>query len=145
MEGRRPGARAPLRRGHAPLRCADGVERARPFARDCRVARARRVPRLELTRIELRFGDMVALEDVSLSAGPGEIVGVTGPSGAGKSTLCRVVGGLEQPFAGAVLIDGRPVTAVAPERRGVAFMFESYALYPRLTVFDNVAFPLRAP
>ena len=103
------------------------------------------MPRLELSGIEQRFGDTLALDGVCLAAGPGEILGVTGPSGAGKSTLCRVVSGLETPSAGEVLIDGRSVTAVAPERRGVAFMFESYALYPRLTVFDNVAFPLRAP
>ncbi len=91
------------------------------------------------------FGAGRALEAVTLDAGPGEIVGVTGPSGAGKSTLCRLVAGLEAPTEGAVCLDGRPVTSVPAERRGVAFMFESYALYPHLTVFDNVAFPLRAP
>jgi multiple sugar transport system ATP-binding protein len=70
---------------------------------------------------------------------------VTGPSGAGKSTLCRLVSGLETPSEGDVVMDGAHVTAVPAERRRVAFMFESYALYPQLTVFDNVAFPLRAP
>ena len=103
------------------------------------------MPALELRRVQQRFGDTLALDDISLTVGPGEIVGVTGPSGAGKSTLCRVVSGLETPTAGVVLVDGRGVGGVPPERRGVAFMFESYALYPRLTVFDNVAFPLRAP
>jgi len=91
------------------------------------------------------FGATRALDAVTLDVGPGEILGVTGPSGAGKSTLCRLVAGLEVPSAGDVVMDGVRVTAVPAERRRVAFMFESYALYPQLTVFDNVAFPLRAP
>jgi multiple sugar transport system ATP-binding protein len=100
---------------------------------------------LALRGIGKVFGATRALDSVDLDVGPGEILGVTGPSDAGKSTLCRVVAGLETPSQGEVLIDGKPATAVPPERRRVAFMFESYALYPRLTVFDNVAFPLRAP
>jgi multiple sugar transport system ATP-binding protein len=100
---------------------------------------------LELQAIDQRWGDIQALDGVSLSVGPGEILGVTGPSGAGKSTLCRIVAGVQAPSRGEVCIDGRPVTRVPPERRGVAIMFESYALYPHLSVFDNVAFPLRAP
>jgi ABC-type sugar transport system ATPase subunit len=100
---------------------------------------------LEVRRLGKAFGALRALDGVDLEAGPGEIVGVTGPSGAGKSTLCRIVAGLDSPTDGEVWIAGRPVTAVPVERRGVAFMFESYALYPHLTVFDNVAFPLRAP
>lgn len=101
--------------------------------------------RLELRSIDKAFSRTRALVGVSLAVGPGEIVAVTGPSGAGKSTLCRVVAGVEAPSAGEVLIDERSVTAVPPERRRAAFMFESYALYPHLTVFENVAFPLRAP
>ncbi|HEU4439089.1 MAG TPA: ABC transporter ATP-binding protein [Methylomirabilota bacterium] len=100
---------------------------------------------LELQAIDQRWGDTRALDSVSLSVGPGEILGVTGPSGAGKSTLCRIVAGVQAPTRGEVRIDGRGVTHVPPERRGVAMMFESYALYPHLSVFDNVAFPLRAP
>jgi multiple sugar transport system ATP-binding protein len=91
------------------------------------------------------FGTTRALAGVDLDVGPGEILGVTGASGAGKSTLCRIVAGVEAPSEGDVLLDGAPVTGVAPERRRVAFMFESYALYPQFTVFENVAFPLRAP
>ena len=101
--------------------------------------------RLALRGIGKVFGATRALDDVHLEVGPGEILGVTGASGAGKSTLCRVVAGLEAPSEGDVVLDGADATAIAPERRRVAVMFESYALYPQLTVFENVAFPLRAP
>jgi ABC-type sugar transport system ATPase subunit len=101
--------------------------------------------RLELRGVGKRFGTTRALHDVHLDVGPGEILGVTGASGAGKSTLCRVVSGLEAASEGDVLLDGEPSTTVAPERRRVAMMFESYALYPQRTVFENVAFPLQAP
>jgi multiple sugar transport system ATP-binding protein len=101
--------------------------------------------RLELRGLGKVFGATRALRDVHLEVGPGEILGVTGASGAGKSTLCRVVAGIEAASEGDVVLDGRPATTVAPERRRVAMMFESYALYPQLTVFENVAFPLHAP
>lgn len=101
--------------------------------------------RLAVRRVGKAFGATAALDEIELEVRPGEILGVTGPSGAGKSTLCRIVAGLEAPSAGEVVIDGRVATTVPPEQRRVAFMFESYALYPQLTVFDNVAFPLRAP
>lgn len=101
--------------------------------------------RLHLQGLTKRFGETRALDGVDLEVGPGEILGVTGPSGAGKSTLCRVVAGAEALSAGEVLIDGASVATVPSERRRVAFAFESYALYPHLTVFDNIAFPLRAP
>ena len=103
------------------------------------------MPNLELERLGQRYGDIDALDDVSLAVGPGEILGITGPSGAGKSTLCRVVSGVQTPSRGDVCFDGVPVTGMPAERRRVATMFESYALYPHLSVFDNVAFPLRAP
>lgn len=101
--------------------------------------------RLEVRGVGKVFGTTRALHDVHLEVGPGEILGVTGASGAGKSTLCRVVAGLEAASEGDVVLDGRQSTTVAPEHRRVAMMFESYALYPQLTVFENVAFPLRAP
>jgi ABC-type sugar transport system ATPase subunit len=100
---------------------------------------------LALRGIGKVFGGTRALDHVELEVGPGEILGVTGASGAGKSTLCRVVAGLEPPSEGDVVIGGAVATLLAPECRRVAMMFESYALYPQLTVFDNVAFPLRAP
>ena len=101
--------------------------------------------RLELRGLGKTFGSTRALDDVHLAVGRGEILGVTGASGAGKSTLCRVVAGLEAPSDGFVVLDGTDVTTLVPERRRVAIMFESYALYPQLTVFENIAFPLRAP
>ena len=100
---------------------------------------------LELRGLGKVFGSTRALGGVDLAVGPGEILGVTGPSGAGKSTLCRIVAGIERPSEGDVVVDGMRATLVPPERRHIAVMFESYALYPHLTVFDNVAFPLRAP
>jgi len=101
--------------------------------------------RLTLEAIERRFGEVEALCGVDVAVEAGEILGITGASGAGKSTLCRIVSGVETPTGGEVRIDGVPVTRMPPERRRVAAMFESYALYPHLAVFDNVAFPLRAP
>ena len=90
--------------------------------------------RLELGGLGRVFGAHRALDNVDLAVGPGEILGLTGPSGAGKSTLCRLVAGLDAPSAGDVVLDGTTVTAVPAERRRVAFMFESYALYPHLSL-----------
>jgi multiple sugar transport system ATP-binding protein len=100
---------------------------------------------LGLSGIGKRFGETRALEDVSLAVAAGEILALTGPSGSGKTTLCRIIGGLEQPDAGVVTLGGLDVTPAPCGRRRVAFVFESYALYPQLSVFDNVASPLRAP
>jgi multiple sugar transport system ATP-binding protein len=103
------------------------------------------VSRLQVRNLGKVFGATRALAGVDLDVGPGEILGVTGPSGAGKSTLCRVVAGVEAPSTGEVLVAGTPATRLGAEERRIACMFESYALYPHLSVFDNVAFPLRAP
>ena len=101
--------------------------------------------RVSLNGASKRYGKVVALEDITLELAPGEIVGLTGPSGAGKSTLCRIIAGIDRPDSGAVAVDGRALTDTPASERDVAFMFESFALYPHLTVFDNIAFPLRAP
>lgn len=101
--------------------------------------------RVSLSGASKYYGKVVALEDITLELAPGEIVGLTGPSGAGKSTLCRIIAGIDRPDAGSVAIDGRALTDTTAPQRDVAFMFESFALYPHLTVFDNIAFPLRAP
>ena len=83
------------------------------------------------------------LRDVDLSVNDGERVVLVGPSGSGKSTLLRIIAGLEQPTVGTVLIDGRDVTGVPPERRDLAMVFQSYALYPHKSVRENLAFGLR--
>ena len=88
-------------------------------------------------------GGVLALRDLELSIAPGEFLVVLGPSGSGKTTLLRLIAGLESPDSGAVWIDGRNVTRIAPHRRDVAMVFQNPALYPHLTVFDNIAFGLR--
>jgi multiple sugar transport system ATP-binding protein len=99
--------------------------------------------RLELDALTKRFGeDAVALRGVSLAVEDGELLAVVGPSGCGKSTLLSIVAGLEAPTSGEVRIDGRPVNALSPRERDVAMVFQSYALYPHMTVRRNLAFPL---
>lgn len=100
-------------------------------------------PRLEVERLTKRFGAVVALDDVSLSVAPGESVVVLGPSGCGKTTLLRLIAGLESPTAGDLRIDGRSAEPLAPHERHVGFVFQDPALYPHLTVFENLAFGLR--
>jgi ABC-type sugar transport system ATPase subunit len=84
-----------------------------------------------------------ALERLDLTIPSGELVVLVGPSGCGKSTTLRIVAGLEEPTTGQVLIDDRDVTRVAPAQRDIAMVFQSYALYPHMTVFENLAFALR--
>jgi sulfate transport system ATP-binding protein len=98
---------------------------------------------IEVRNVTKRFGDFVALDDVSLSVGDGALTALLGPSGSGKSTLLRVIAGLERPDAGRVLISGRDTTHVPVQRRGVGFVFQHYAAFKHMTVRDNVAFGLR--
>lgn len=90
-----------------------------------------------------RFGSLNVVNDVSLEIKAGEFVVLVGPSGCGKSTMLRMVAGLEQISAGEVAIDGKVVNHLAPKDRGVAMVFQNYALYPHLTVRDNISFGLR--
>jgi len=91
-----------------------------------------------------RHGDVVALDDVSLDVAEGELLTVVGPSGSGKSTLLRLVAGLDEPDAGSVAVGGRDLAGVPPAGRGVAMVFQGFALFPHLTVAENVGFGLRA-
>jgi ABC-type sugar transport system ATPase subunit len=100
---------------------------------------------IELDDVSKAFAAVQALDKVSLAARAGELLAVTGPSGAGKTTLCRIIAGLETPDAGICRIGGRDVAPVPAAARRVAYMFESYALYPHLTVRENVMSPLMAP
>ena len=101
-------------------------------------------PAIALSGVGKRFDEVVALHDFSLEVGRGEVVSFLGPSGCGKTTALRIIAGLETPSAGCVFINGRDVTAVPSRHRGAVLVFQDYALFPHMTVFDNVAFGLRA-
>ena len=90
------------------------------------------------------FGEVHAVNGIDLMAQEGEFLALLGPSGCGKTTLMRMIAGLEEPTRGDIVIDGRVVTHLPPRARNVAMVFQSYALYPHLTVEKNIAFPLRA-
>jgi sulfate transport system ATP-binding protein len=97
---------------------------------------------IEARGIVKRFGDFTALDGVSVDVPTGSLTALLGPSGSGKSTLLRVIAGLEQPDAGQVLLDGEDVTRRQPQARGVGFVFQHYAAFKHMTVWDNVAFGL---
>jgi multiple sugar transport system ATP-binding protein len=90
------------------------------------------------------FDDVVAVQDVDLTVAPGEFLVLLGPTGCGKTTLLRLLAGFEAPTAGTVLFDGVPVIDIEPRERDIAMVFQNYALYPHLTVAQNIGFPLRA-
>jgi sulfate transport system ATP-binding protein len=90
-----------------------------------------------------RFGDFQALDDVSLTVPDGSLTAILGPSGSGKSTLLRIIAGLEEPDAGTVLISGENATEKPAQKRGVGFVFQHYAAFKHMTVYENVAFGLK--
>ncbi len=98
---------------------------------------------VRLERVTKTFGDMVAVDDLSLDIAEGEFFSMLGPSGCGKTTTLRMIGGFEDPSRGAVYLGGREVTDLPPYKRDVNTVFQSYALFPHLDVFENVAFGLR--
>lgn len=97
---------------------------------------------IEARNVTKRFGEFLALDDVSIDVESGSLTALLGPSGSGKSTLLRVIAGLERPDEGAVFISGKEATALAPQKRGVGFVFQHYAPFKHMTVRDNVAFGL---
>jgi spermidine/putrescine transport system ATP-binding protein len=98
---------------------------------------------IELAGLSKHFGDSAAVDNIDLTVASGEFFSLLGPSGCGKTTTLRLIAGFEQPTSGRILLDGADVSAVPPHRRDVNTVFQSYALFPFLTAFDNVAFGLR--
>src|SRR3954463_15103392 len=98
---------------------------------------------IEARNVTKRFGDFTALDGVSVDVASGSLTALLGPSGSGKSTLLRVIAGLEVPDGGDVFISGREATALAPQKRGVGFVFQHYAPFTHMTVWENVAFGLK--
>jgi sulfate transport system ATP-binding protein len=98
---------------------------------------------IEARNVTKLFGDFVALDDVSVNVESGSLTALLGPSGSGKSTLLRVIAGLEAADSGAVFISGKEATAIAPQKRGVGFVFQHYAPFTHMTVWENVAFGLK--
>jgi len=99
--------------------------------------------RITLEKVTKSFGDVNVIPPLDLDINDGEFVVFVGPSGCGKSTLLRLIAGLEDVTSGRIVIDGEDATMVPPARRGLAMVFQSYALYPHMTVRKNIAFPLR--
>lgn len=100
--------------------------------------------RIQLESVSKKYGNTHAIEDVDLDIADGEFLVLLGPSGCGKSTLLRLVAGLIQPSCGRILLDGNDITAAPPRNRDLAMVFQSYALYPHLSVAKNIGFPLRS-
>src|SRR5688500_8663386 len=98
---------------------------------------------LELTAIQKRFGDVAAVADFNLAAERGEFVSFLGPSGCGKTTTLRMIAGFEQPTDGRIVVDGTDITHRPPNRRNVGMVFQSYALFPNMSVADNIGFGLK--
>ena len=99
---------------------------------------------IQIDEIAKEFGATTALHPVSLSVPSGALVALLGPSGSGKTTLLRILGGLEQPGSGRVLFDGQDATGMTVQQRRAGFVFQNYALFRHMTVFDNIAYGLRA-
>ncbi|SMX22570.1 ABC transporter ATP-binding protein [Boseongicola aestuarii] len=101
------------------------------------------VPLIRIDQVSKRFGDFTAIDKISLNIYPQEFFALLGPSGCGKTTLMRMLAGFEKPSGGVISIDGQDMVTVPPNKRAVNMMFQSYALFPHLSVWDNIAFGLR--
>jgi putrescine transport system ATP-binding protein len=106
-------------------------------------SRGASAPLLRVANVTKRFGGFTAVDDLSLDIMPGEFFALLGPSGCGKTTLLRMLAGFETPDAGDIQLDGSSIAQVAPHQRPVNMMFQNYALFPHLTVADNIAFGLK--
>jgi spermidine/putrescine transport system ATP-binding protein len=95
---------------------------------------------VELVGVSKSFGEVSAVDDISLSVRKGEFLSIIGPSGCGKTTTLRMIAGFEHPTSGRILLDGKPVDGIPPYRRNVNTVFQQYALFPHMSVFDNIAF-----
>src|SRR5256885_13032298 len=98
---------------------------------------------IALEAIRKRFGQVTAVNDVSLAIAEGEFFSLLGPSGCGKTTTLRMIAGFDVPDEGRILLQGRDVTSVSPNRRPVNMVFQQYALFPHMSIYDNVAFGLK--
>ena len=98
---------------------------------------------LVLERLSKRFGEQTAVDQLSLTIDRGEFVSLLGPSGCGKTTTLQMIAGFHPPTSGTITLEGHDLTAVKPAQRGLGIVFQSYALFPNMTVAQNVAFPLR--
>lgn len=99
--------------------------------------------KLEIVGVSHHFNNVAAVNNVSLNVRAGEFLTLLGSSGSGKTTLLRIIAGLQMPTDGKVLLDGKDITYASPQERGIGFIFQQYALFPHLSVFDNIAYPLR--
>src|SRR5690606_14445806 len=97
---------------------------------------------IHVRNITRRFGRFTALNDISVDINHVELVALLGPSGSGKTTLLRIIAGLDVPDAGSIVLDGEEATALPPQKRGVGFVFQHYALFRNMRVWENVAFAL---
>ncbi|RJT42657.1 ABC transporter ATP-binding protein [Mesorhizobium waimense] len=100
---------------------------------------------VHIRNVSKSFGEQIAVSGLDLHIADGEFVVLLGPTGAGKTTTLRLIAGLERPDAGTIHIGGHNATALSPAERDTAFVFQQYSLYPHLSVYDNLAFPLRSP
>ncbi|HMG82698.1 MAG TPA: ABC transporter ATP-binding protein [Ferruginibacter sp.] len=98
---------------------------------------------LEIKNISKKFGDSIVLDDLSIKIEKGNFFSFLGPSGCGKTTLLRIIAGLESPDAGQIILDGIDITDLPPQKRNIGIVFQNYALFPHMTVFDNIAYGLK--
>ncbi len=98
---------------------------------------------IELSKVKKSFQAVNVIKEIDLDIADGEFVVFVGPSGCGKSTLLRMIAGLEDITSGAIRIDGKDISRLPPGERGLAMVFQSYALYPHMSVYNNIAFPLK--